>query len=60
MTPDQERHRHECEVRETVRLWNHNGKNWMIEHIKLLEKHRGREAAEKVLADAAKLRKGMR
>jgi hypothetical protein len=39
--------------------WRTNGNAWLTKHLELLGKHRGRETAEKIMADLRKMKEGM-
>lgn len=46
--------RHECEVRMLVRMYQTSGKEAVREYLALVEKHRGKEAHDKLRMDALK------
>lgn len=56
---DSELHRHECEVRDCIKRFYPNG-NAMAEHLNLIEKRRGKDAADRLRADVREAWKSKR
>lgn len=53
-----EQQRHECEVRHVVKLYHAKGGSGVTEYLNLVEKHRGKEARDRLRMDALKEIKG--
>lgn len=51
--------RHQCEVRSVAAMYRDHGKDAVIEFLEMVDKHRGKEAMERLRIDALKALKGL-
>lgn len=51
-----EARRYQCELNELFEKWQEKGSGWLKAHLELTASHRGRESAEKIMADLRKMR----
>jgi hypothetical protein len=51
MDKNSEAYRHQCEVRYLLRKRKELGRPWLVNHLELIEKHRGRAAVAQLKKD---------